>query len=113
LRGVPADEPLLAVDEVRYRGQPIAAVAADSEEAAQEAVEAIEIEYEEREPLFDMRKAFDPGAPRVHHWGNWFPYFGGELENAGPDRRRIRKGDLEWAFEQADTIVKGVYRPSA
>ena len=111
--GVPADEPLLAVDEVRYRGQPIAAVAADSEEAAQEAVDAIEVEYEEREPLFDMRKAFDPDAPKVHQWGNWFPYFGGELENAGPDRRRIRKGDLEWAFEKADTIVKGVYRPAA
>ncbi|MGI9658068.1 MAG: xanthine dehydrogenase family protein molybdopterin-binding subunit [Gaiellaceae bacterium] len=111
--GVPADEPLLAVDEVRYRGQPIAAVAADDEEAAQEAVEAIEIEYDEREPLFDMRNAFDPGAPQVHRWGNWFPYFGGELENAGPDRRQIRKGDLEWAFDQADRIVKGVYRPGA
>jgi CO/xanthine dehydrogenase Mo-binding subunit len=111
--GVPADEPLLAVDEVRWRGQAIAAVAAESEEAAQAAVEAIEIEYEEREPLFDMRKAFDPGAPRAHRWGNWLPYFGGELENAGPDRRRIRKGDLEWAFDKADRIVKGVYRPTA
>ena len=41
--GVPGDEPLLADGEVRYKGQPIAAVAAESEEAAQAAVEAIEI----------------------------------------------------------------------
>ena len=46
--GVPGDEPLLADGEVRYKGQPIAAVAAESEEAAQAAVEAIEIAYEER-----------------------------------------------------------------
>src|ERR1700704_2866086 len=45
--GIPADEPLLAVDEVRYKGQPIAAVAAIDEDTAREAVELIEIEYEE------------------------------------------------------------------
>src|SRR4029077_2553740 len=45
--GVPGDEPLPADGEVRYKGQPIAAVAADSEEVAQAAVEAIEIAFEE------------------------------------------------------------------
>src|SRR5713226_1310493 len=40
--GVPADEPLLAEDDVRYKGQPIAVVAAESEEAAEAAVAAIE-----------------------------------------------------------------------
>lgn len=109
--GVPADEPLLAVDEVRYRGQPIAVVAAESEAAAQEAVDAIEIEYEARESLLDIRKAFDPDAPRVHPWGNWYPYFGGPEQ--GPDRRQIRKGDIGRAFDKADTIVEGVYRPAA
>ena len=62
--GVPADEPLLAEDDVRWKGQPIAAVAAESEEAAQAAVEAIEIAYEEREPILDIRTAADPDAPR-------------------------------------------------
>src|SRR3954468_10290637 len=84
--GVPADEPLLAVDEVRYRGQPVAVVAADTVEAALEAVSLIEVDYEEREPLFDMRRAFDPDAPRVHHWGPAFPHFGPY------DHRRVRKG---------------------
>src|SRR5438105_2003376 len=75
--GVPADEPLLAQDDVRYKGQPIAAVAADSEEAARTAVDAIEVSFEEREPLFDIRKALDPDAPQIHQWGNVYPHYGG------------------------------------
>ncbi len=106
--GIPGDEPLLAADDVRYKGQPIAVVAAEDEQAALEAVEAIEIEYEELEPLLDVRRAFDPDAPRIHPWGNWYPHFEG-----GKDRRQIRKGDIAWAFEKADAIVQGVYRPQA
>ena len=104
--GVPADEPLLAEHEVRYKGQPIAAVAAESEEAAQEAVEAIELELEEREPFLDMRRGFDPDVPQMTSEGNVFHY--------GPYyERRVRKGDVDWAFDQADLIVQGVYRPGA
>ena len=106
--GIPADEPLLAVDEVRYKGQPIAIVAAEDEATAAEAVDRIDIEFEEREAFTDVRKAFDSDAPKVHQWGNWYPHFEGEM-----DRRQIRKGDIDWAFENADTIVQGVYRPAA
>jgi CO/xanthine dehydrogenase Mo-binding subunit len=106
--GIPADEPLLAEDDVRYKGQPIALVAAEDEGLAAEAVSRIEIELEERPALTDVRKAFDADAPKIHHWGNWYPHFENEM-----DRRQIRKGDIDWAFEQADTIVQGVYRPTA
>jgi len=106
--GIPADEPLLADGEVRWKGQPIALVAAESEEAAQAAVEAIEIDFDERPALFDIRTAGDPDAPKIHQWGNWYPHYEG-----GMDRRQIRKGDIERAFDQADTIVSGVYRPAA
>ena len=106
--GIPADEPLLAKDEVRYKGQPIALVAAEDEDTAQAAVEAIGIEFEERTPLLDIRRAFDEDAPRIHQWGNWYPHFEAEM-----DRRQIRKGSIEAAFEQADVIVQGVYRPAA
>jgi CO/xanthine dehydrogenase Mo-binding subunit len=106
--GIPADEPLLAKDEVRYQGQPIALVAAETEELAAAAVDAIEIGYEERPALFDIRQAFDPDAPKIHQWGNWYPHFEGEM-----DRRQIRKGDIDWAFENADLIVQGTYRPAA
>src|SRR5213075_3028312 len=71
------------------------------------AAEAIEIEYEERDPLFDMRKALDPDAPVIHQWGNVYPHYGPY------NHRRVRKGDIDWAFEKADSIVEGVYRPQA
>ncbi len=106
--GVPADEPLLAEDEVRYRGQPIAVVSAEDEATAVEAVNLMEVELEEKEPLLDVRKAFDPGAPRIHHWGNWYPHYEG-----GNDRRKVRRGDVERAFARADVVVQGVYRPQA
>jgi CO/xanthine dehydrogenase Mo-binding subunit len=105
--GVPADEPLLAEDDVRYKGQPIAVVAAESEEAARAAVDAIEIQFEERTPLFDIRMALDPDAAKIHQWGNVYPHYGPY------NHRRVRKGDIDWAFDQADVIVEGVYRPQA
>jgi CO/xanthine dehydrogenase Mo-binding subunit len=106
--GIPGDEPLLAKDEVRYKGQPIALVAAENEEKAQAAVEAIGLDLEEREALFDVRRAGDPDATQIHHWGNWYPHFEAEM-----DVRQIRKGDIDRAFDEADTIVSGVYRPAA
>ncbi len=105
--GVPADEPLLAEDVVRWKGQPIAAVAAEDVDTAMEALELIDVEYEERPALFDIRLAFEPDAPEIHQWGPVFPHFGPH------NHRRVRKGDVDWAFEQADTIVSGVYRPQA
>src|SRR3954471_11398667 len=105
--GVPADEPLLAAEDVRWKGQPIAAVAAESEAAALAAVEAIQVELEEREPVLDIRTAADPGREHFHQWGALYPHFGPH------NHRRVRKGDIEWAFEQADLIVEGVYRPQA
>ena len=105
--GVPADEPLLAEDDVRYRGQPIAVVAAETEEAALAAVEAIQIGYDERPAHFEMRTALDPESPQIHQWGNVYPHYGPY------NHRRVRKGDIDWAFDTADTIVEGVYRPQA
>ena len=105
--GVPADEPLLADGEVRFKGQPIAAVAAETEELARAAVEAIDVAFEERPALFDMRKAFDEDAAEIHQWGPVYPHYGPY------DHRRVRKGDVDGAFEQADVIIEGVYRPQA
>ncbi len=106
--GIPADEPLLAEDDVRWRGQVIAVVAAEDEDSALAGVDAIDVDFDERPALFDVRKAFDPDAPKIHQWGNWYPHFEGGL-----DRRQIRKGSIEEAFDRADTIVQGVYRPAA
>ncbi len=104
--GVPADEPYFAVDEVRYKGQLIAGVAAIDEATAMEALELIEVEYEERTPFLDIRKAFDPDQPQMTDKGNIFFY-------DPHDHRKVTKGDVDAAFDKADVIVKGSYRPSA
>src|SRR5256885_7582875 len=59
------DMPVLADGVVRFAGEKIAAVAADSEEIAEQALEKIDVEYEEL-PLLDPREALSPGAPLLH-----------------------------------------------
>jgi CO/xanthine dehydrogenase Mo-binding subunit len=54
-----------------------------------------------------MRKAMDEDWPKIHPWGPVYPHYGPY------NHRRVRKGDLDAAFEKADTIVEGVYRPQA
>jgi CO/xanthine dehydrogenase Mo-binding subunit len=105
-QGIAGDEPLLALDEVRYRGQPIAVVAADDEAAALAGVAAIELELAERPPFLDVRRALDPDQPQVTPEGNVFHY-------ERHVERRVRRGDVERAFADADVIVEGVYRPPA
>ena len=89
--GVPKDEPYLAEHEVRYKGQPIAGVAADSEQIALEALELIKVVYEVREPFLDIRKAFDPDVPKITPDGNVFFY-------DPHDHRKVTKGDVDAAF---------------
>jgi CO/xanthine dehydrogenase Mo-binding subunit len=105
--GIAPDEPLLAEHEVRFVGQLIAVVAAETEAQALAAVQVIEVELEERAPFFDIRKAWGPGQPKVTPHGNVYFYY--------PDQpqRQVRKGDVEAAFAAADFIVEGVYRPGA
>ena len=59
--------PALAVGAVRFVGDPVAFIVADSQDAARDAAEAVEIEYETGESVTDLRAAAVPGAPRV--WG--------------------------------------------
>jgi xanthine dehydrogenase D subunit len=64
------DCPVLAIDEVRYHGEPVAIVAADDAETARLAALAIAVEYEVLDPVADLRAAlFDPHCPRVHARG--------------------------------------------
>jgi len=65
------DQPVLAVDQVRYQGEPVALVAADHPEQARRAAAAIVVEYEVREAVTDPRRAaFDASCPSVHEGGN-------------------------------------------
>ncbi len=62
-----ADEYVLARDKVLYVGDPVAAVAADSEEIAQKAVDLIEVEYEDLPAVFDGEEAFKKNPPAILH----------------------------------------------
>jgi CO/xanthine dehydrogenase Mo-binding subunit len=60
------DQPLVAIDKVRYAGDVVAAVAATEEMIAEDALKSIEIEYEELPAVFTVEQALEPGAPLVH-----------------------------------------------
>ncbi len=71
------DWPVLAWDRVRFVGDRVAAVAADSPEAAEEAVRVIAVEYEELPAVFDPESALAPDAPPLHPDAAEYTYFGG------------------------------------
>jgi CO/xanthine dehydrogenase Mo-binding subunit len=65
-----ADQPVLAMGEVRYQGEPIAIVAADDPETARRAAAAIRVAYEVLTPITDAAAALHEDAPQVHPGGN-------------------------------------------
>src|SRR5699024_8216093 len=69
----PDDEPCLAVDKVRYKGEQVVAIVAESAAAAREAAAKVKVEYEELPAVFDVEEALKPGAPLVNefHGQNW------------------------------------------
>ncbi len=89
------DQPVLAEDVVRYAGEPIALVAADSPVAARRAAEAIAVAFEPMAPLLDMAAALAPDAPQLHPFGNVLRHV------------HLRRGDPEGAV--ADVWVDGYY----
>ena len=102
----PEEEFVLAEDRVRFKGEAIVAIVAETEEAAIEAVSKVRLDLEELPAVFDVEEALKPGAPIVTHWGNnTFMY-------EGHPCRRVRFGDVEAAFARADHIVEGVYNTS-
>lgn len=112
----PPDEPLLAEDEVNYRGEPICLVVARDEETALRAVREIDLEIEELPPVLSMEEALRPGAPIIKKWGtNTFTYGTGMDGISSPGRREgrpyflLKRGDVDEAFRKADHIVEGSY----
>ena len=88
-------------DRVRFWGEGVAAVAAVSEEIADEALDLIEIDYEPLPAVFDPEEAAKPGAPLLHDLGP-----GGNLVI---DPVRVARGDVDRAFAEADLILEGEF----
>ncbi|WP_243789646.1 xanthine dehydrogenase subunit D [Saccharopolyspora gloriosae] len=89
------DQPVLAEDVVRYRGEAVALIAADHPETARRALERVEVGYEVLSPVTDAElAAHDTSLPKLHENGNVVRH------------QVVRKGDPEAA---ADVVVSGVY----
>jgi CO/xanthine dehydrogenase Mo-binding subunit len=88
------DQPVLAIDQVRYQGEPVAIVAADHPETARRAASRIEVDYEELEPITDPEYALSPDSPPLHPGGNLLRHV------------HIAHGDEPG---EADVVVTGEY----
>ena len=93
----PAFQPVLGEDRVRFQGEPVVAIAAETPEAAALAAERVRVEYEELPGVYDPLEALAPGAPEVHAGGNLL------------HRWRLRRGDVDEGFRRADVTVEHTY----
>ena len=98
---VSIDWPVLCGRKVRYAGDAVAILAADTEEIATAALDLIEVEYEELPAVTDPIAALQADAPHVHEErpdGNLLKHI------------KVGKGDIEGGFAAADVIVDRTYR---
>ena len=108
------DRPIVAIDKVRFHGEQVAAVAAETVAAAVAAVEAIVVEYEELQVVAGVEDALADGAPLVTDRPTTPGLFHGLGELPPRDgnvcyRYRIGRGELEAVFARADIVVEGEY----
>ena len=108
------DRPVVAIDRVRFAGEPVAAVAAEDEATAVAALERIQVEYEDLPVLGTIEQALAPDAPQLND-GPLRPglFHGlGELKPADGNvcyRYGIDRGELEAVFAHAEHVVEGDY----
>ena len=108
------DMPILADGVVRFIGEKVAAVAAEDELIAEEAVNLIEVEYEELDPALDPVEAMEPSAPLLHPDVQSYDGLPAKLD--APSNAFIivkwKKGDIEAGFRQADVTVENTFSTS-
>jgi CO/xanthine dehydrogenase Mo-binding subunit len=92
------DRPILVKDQVRHFGEPLALVAAETPAIAEQACDLIEVELEPLPGVYDPHAALEPGAPIVQGDDNIVAH------------HRIRKGDVEKGFAEADLVVENSYQ---
>ena len=115
------DHSILAIGKVRYVGDPVAAVVAESEPIAQVALDLIEVEYDEIEPVMTAEAALAPGAPLVHDQRYSVGKSPGHVNLGSLEEPsnllahdRVAWGDIDAAFAAAALVVEGeFYYPMA
>lgn len=92
------DQEALVTDRVRYIGDPVALVAAETEEIAREAVKAIRVKYRPLPVITNPHESLAEGAVKIHEKGNLLLH------------TKLRKGDIARGFAEADVIVENTYK---
>ncbi|MCP5073876.1 MAG: xanthine dehydrogenase family protein molybdopterin-binding subunit [Rhodobacteraceae bacterium] len=90
-------QPILAKDRVRFHGEPIALVAAETYELAQKALELIVVDFEDTKGVYDAFEAQEPDAPNVFGDDNIVAAY------------KIRKGDVDKGFAEADYVLENTF----
>jgi CO/xanthine dehydrogenase Mo-binding subunit/aerobic-type carbon monoxide dehydrogenase small subunit (CoxS/CutS family) len=110
------DRPILAIDVVRFEGEPVAAVAAVDEATAAAALDLIEVDYAPEPAAITLEEALAPGAPLVHTGEPLAGHFA-DLSSLRPEpgtnvchRFRFARGDAAAALAGADLVVEDTYR---
>jgi CO/xanthine dehydrogenase Mo-binding subunit len=99
--GTANQKPILAMDKVRYRGEGVALVVAETEKEAINATKAIKVSYELLEAVFDPEEALDEKSPKVHEKSNLVCQW------------KVRKGNVEQGFKNADLVIEREYSTHA
>ena len=94
------DQPVMARGVVRYVGEAVLAVAAQTLDIARAALRSIQVDYEILPALFDPQLAMQPGALQLHDFA----------ANNICKHTKIRKGDVDAGFREADLIVEETYQ---
>ncbi len=104
------DQRVFALEKVRYLGEPVAAVAAVTPDAAREAAALVKVEYEELPAVFDPEEAMSEDAPLVHEDPNAY-HLDWESERKGNLCYRLEfgEGDVEQGFAESDQVIEGTY----
>jgi len=92
------DQRVLCDDKVRFIGDPVALVAAETPKAAEEALHLIQVDYEDLPGIFSPEEALAPGAAKIHETGNVL------------SDRTLVKGDFDKVLAQADVVIQNTYR---
>jgi CO/xanthine dehydrogenase Mo-binding subunit len=96
----PHDQPVLALDVIRYAGESVALVVAETHQAAKRAARVVELEVEPWDPILTVDAALSPGARKIHEAGN-VTY-----------ARKLVKGDVEKGFARAEVILEDSFTTS-
>jgi len=104
------DEHAIAKDKVRYVGEAVAAVAADTEAIARKAAQLILVEYEELPAVLTPEDALAPDAPAVHEdAAAYFKVFDAGTEGNLCSRTSFHEGDIERGWRESDRVFEGRY----